>query len=117
MTRTVTSRRVRATTARKAPVSRPWNVRGASRRRRRGRPTRRSGLSSAFGESVADTSDRQDEGRCGRVVLDLVAQMADVDIDGLLVLVERLVVAQQLEQFGARVDPTGPARQVAQDLE
>src|SRR5260370_3696373 len=95
MTRTVTSRRVRATTARNAPVSRPWNVRGASRRRRRGRPARLSEGSSALGECVADTPDRQDEGRGGRIVLDLVPQMAHVDIDGLLVLIQLLLVCHQ----------------------
>ena len=52
-----------------------------------------------------------------RVVLDLVAQVADVDVDRLLVLVERLVVAQQLEQLAAREDATGPGGEVAQDLE
>src|SRR6188472_2237091 len=117
MTRTVVRSSVRATTARNAPVSRPWKVRGRSRRSRRGRRTRRSGGRSALGECVTDTSDRQDERRCGRVVLDLVAQMADVDVDGLLVLVERLVVAQQLEQLGARVDAPGARRQVTEDLE
>src|SRR4029077_18038842 len=117
MTRTVVRRSVSATTARNAPVSRPWKVRGRSRRKRRGRPMRRSETSSALGECVADTSDRQDECRRGRVVFDLVAQMAHVDVDGLLVLVECLVVAQQLKQLGARVDATGTRSQVAQDLE
>src|SRR4029079_8360963 len=117
MTRTVVRRSVSATTARNAPVSRPWKVRGRSRRRRRGRPMRRSETSSALGECVADTSDRQDERGCARVVLDLVAQMAHVDVDGLLVLVERLVVAQELEQLAARVHPAGARRQMAQDLE
>ena len=40
-----------------------------------------------------------------------------MDVDGLLVLVERLVVAQQLEQLGAGVDPAGARGEVAQDLE
>src|SRR6187200_1585004 len=117
MTRTVVRRSVSATTARNAPVSRPWKVRGRSRRKRRGRPMRRSETSSALGECVADTSDRQNESRRSGVVLDLVAQMAHVDVDGLLVLVERLVVAQQLEQLGARVDAAGAGGQVAEDLE
>ena len=72
---------------------------------------------SALGEGVADTSDGQDEGRRGRVVLDLVAQVADVDVDRLLVLVERLVVAEQLEQLAAGVDAARPRGEVAQDLE
>src|SRR6478735_2257181 len=107
MTRTVTSSRVRATTAMKAPVRRPWNVRGRSRRSRSGTRERRSAGRSALGERVADTSHRQDERRRRRVVLDLVAQMADVHVDRLLVLVERLVVAQQLEQLRAGVHATG----------
>src|SRR4029079_18472366 len=116
MTRTVTSRRVSATTAMKAPVRRPWNVRGRSRRSRSGTRERRCAGRSALGEGVADTSHRQDERGRRRVVLDLVAQMADVDVDGLLVLVERLVIAQQLEQLGARVDAGGARRQMTEDL-
>src|SRR6185369_11245504 len=50
-------------------------------------------------------------------VLDLVAQMAHMDIDRLLVLIERLIVAQQLEQLAARVDPTRPRSEVTEDLE
>ena len=72
---------------------------------------------SALGERVADTADRQHERRRRRIVLDLLAQVAHVDVDGLLVLVERLVVAQQLEQLAAGVDAARPRGQVAQDLE
>ena len=77
--------------------------RGHEPARRADRPGRRRAGpgGSALGEGVADTSDRQDERRRRRVVLDLLAQVADVDVDGLLVLVERLVVAQQLEQLAA----------------
>src|SRR4249919_284682 len=96
---------VSATTSRKASVSRAWKVRGKSRRRPFGRLVRASGRS-ALGEGVADTSHRQDEGRRCGVVLDLVAQVAHVHVDGLLVLVERLVVAQQLEQLRAGIDPS-----------
>jgi hypothetical protein len=60
-----------------------------------------------FGEGVADAADRHDERRDGRVVLDLVAEMADVDVDRLLVLVEGLVVAQELEKLAPGVDATG----------
>src|SRR4051794_10729447 len=113
----------------KATVSRPWNVlgrspriAGGSRKRRREAAAGRDAavdapLGSALGEGVPDTSHRQDERRIGRVVLDLLAQMAHVDVDGLLVLVERLVVAQQLEQLAPGVDAPGPAGEVAQDLE
>ena len=91
---------VSATTPTKASVSRPWNVRGMEPAQAprpaaaAGRPAR-----SALGEGVADTADRQDERRRGGIVLDLVAQVADVDVDRLLVLVEGLVVAEQLEQL------------------
>lgn len=57
----------------------------------------RAGLALALGEGVADATDRHYEGRHGRIVLDLVAEMADVDVDRLLVLVEGLVVAEELE--------------------
>ena len=40
-----------------------------------------------------------------------------MDVDRLLVLVERLVVAQELEQLAAGVDAARAAGQVAQDLE
>src|SRR5262245_23084667 len=107
-----------ATTPAKPTVRRPWSVLGQSRRTRAGIHRRRRRISgraaatsgagapppsagpagSALGEGVADTTDGHDEGRRGRVVLDLVAKMADVDVDRLLVLVERFVVAEQLEE-------------------
>src|ERR1700716_3317622 len=99
--------RVSATTPTAASVRRAWNVRGVSRRRTR----------SALSEGVADSPDGQDERGSRRIVLDLLAQVADMDVDRLLVLVERLVVPQQLEQLGSGVDAAGPAGQVAQDLE
>src|SRR5829696_2853264 len=43
--------------------------------------------------------------------------MADVDIDRLLVLVEGLVVAEQLEELAPRVDPARARREMAEDLE
>ena len=78
---------------------------------------RRVGQPSTLGKRVPDATDRLDEGRMGRVVLELVAQVADVDVDRLLVLVERLVVAQQVEQLGAGVDAARLAGEVAEDLE
>src|SRR6185369_10210357 len=87
MTRTPTRMRVPATTAVKAMVRRAWNVRGVDRRIRRQarrgsepRPRRgersdrrrRAGAASALGEGVADTADRLDERRPGRIVLELV---------------------------------------------
>src|SRR5690242_12051495 len=84
-------------------------------RTRRSRKLRRMPL--ALGEGVPGTPHRQDEARIGRIVLELLAQMADVDVDGLLVLVERLVIAHQLEQFAPREDPPRPCGEVSQDLE
>src|SRR5689334_609572 len=115
MTRIVASPSVSVTTARNASVRRPWNVLGNSRCSRWMGPRRPA--SSALGEGVADTTHRQDEGRRRRIVLDLVAKVGDVDVDRLLVLVERLVIAQQLEQLGSRVDAARSGCQVTQDLE
>src|SRR3954447_26689713 len=132
-----TSRRVAATTAAKATVSLAWRVRGAKRRSRRSssrgsEPRPRTGerrvrarraagasivRSSALGKGVTDPADGLDEDRPARIVLDLVAQVAHVDVDRLLVLIEGLVVAEQVEQLGAGVDPAGSAGQVAEDLE
>jgi len=72
---------------------------------------------SALGEGVADTPDRLDEDGVGWVVLDLVAEVAHVDVDRLLVLVERLVVAEELQELAPGVDASGPAGEVAEDLE
>ena len=72
---------------------------------------------SALGEGVAGSANGEDEGGIDRVVLELLAQMADVDVDGLLVLVEGLVVAHQLEQLTPAEDAPGSRGQVTQDLE
>src|SRR5439155_1685288 len=69
---------------------------------------------SALGEGVADSPHGQDEGWRGGIVLDLLAQVADVDVDRLLVLVERLVVARCQHEH-RRLRPSGA--QPAQDLE
>src|SRR3954470_24306069 len=103
MTSSPTSPSVTATTATKARVSRPCSVRGVRL--------------SALGERVPDTANGLDEGGMRRVVLELVPQVADVDVDRLLVLVERVVVAEEIEQLRPRVDATGLAREVAEDLE
>src|SRR5689334_14607026 len=110
-----TSPRVSATIPTNAIVSRAWNVRGTSRPKSRGSLLPRG--ASALGEGVADTAHRLDERGRRRVVLDLVPEMADVDVDRLLVLVERLVVAEQLEQLAAGVDAAGSRGEVAEDLE
>src|SRR5439155_25863290 len=71
------------------------------------------GSLSALGEGVADSPHGQDEGGRGGIVLDLLAKVADVDVDRLLVVVECLIVAEELEELGPRVDPAGPAREMA----
>src|SRR5215210_689952 len=109
MTRSPTRLSVTATTATKARVSLPWNVLGA-------RPSKTSARRSTLGKRIPDAADRLDEGRMGRIVLELVAKVADVNVDRLLVLVEGLVVAQQVQQLRAGVDPTRLAGEVAQDL-
>src|SRR5207253_7458602 len=70
-----------------------------------------------FGERVTGAADGEDERRIGRVVLELFAQVADVHVDRLLVLVERLVVADQLEQLAATENAARLACEMAQDLE
>src|SRR4029078_8388694 len=90
-------------------------VRGTSRPNSRGSLLPRG--ASALGEGVTDTAHPQEERGRGRVVLDLVPEVAHVDVDRLLVLVERLVVAEQLEQLRTGVDATGPRREVAEDLD
>src|SRR5947207_5185545 len=116
---------VRATIPARPSVSRAWKVRGSVRltfrANRAGGPARReaaagsavsttsscgpaaSVLDSALGECVADSSDGQHERRSGRVVLDLLPEVADMDVDRLFVLVEGGVVAQELEEFRARL--------------
>src|SRR3954453_5995886 len=115
MTRTVARPSDSATTARNASVNRPWKVLGNPSRPRGAGRLRPS--SSALGEGVTDTTHRQDEGRRRRIVLDLVAQVGHMHVDGLLILVEGLVVAQQLEQLGPGVDAPRSRGEVAQDLE
>src|SRR4249919_1279241 len=100
-----------------AKVSRVWNERGTDGRREGRASAGRTSATSALGELVAGAPDREHELRRRRVVLDLVAQVAHVDVDRLLVLVERLVVAQELEQLAPAEDTAGSAGEVAQDLE
>src|SRR5262245_44618258 len=106
---------VSATMPTNATVSRAWNVLGTSRfsPREMDRPDR----SSALGEGVTDTAHRLDERWRGGIVLDLVAQVAHVDVDRLLVLVEGLVITQELQQLASRVHAARPRREVTQDLE
>src|SRR5262249_11717779 len=99
------------TTRKMASTSRTRKLRATAR------TTRIRALPSALGEGVPGAPDREDERGVARVVLELLAQVAHMDVDGLLVLVQRLVVAHQLQQLAAREDPAGTRREVAQDLE
>src|SRR4051794_25022185 len=70
-----------------------------------------------LGERVAGATDGQDECWFGWIVLDLLAKVTDVDVDRLLVLVERFIVAHEFEQLTAREHAARPRGEVAQDLE
>src|SRR5665811_1383451 len=118
-----TARRTPATSATTVIVIRARKERGMSWSRRARSPgwctSPRPATSgaSALDEGVADSPHGQHEDRRGRVVLDLLAQVADVDVDRLLVLVERLVVAQELQQLAPGIDTPGTSGEMAEDLE
>src|SRR5450759_4469036 len=118
-----TARRMPATSATTVIVIRARKERGMSWCRRARGPGRCTSSrpatsgASALDEGVADSPHGQHEDRRGRVVLDLLAQVADVDVDRLLVLVEGLVVAQELQQLAPGIDTPGTSGEVAEDLE
>src|SRR5687768_3551484 len=73
---------------------------------------------SVLGEGIPDAPNRPDVAGMGRIGLDLVADVADVDVDRALVLLERVVVvAHELEQLRPRVHASGPRGEVAQQVE
>ena len=79
---------------------------------------REEGVGSVLGEGIPDAPHRPDVARLRRVRLDLIADVADVDVDRPLVLFEGVVVvAHQLEQLGAGIDPPGPRGEMAQEVE
>src|SRR3954447_24434078 len=119
MTTGATSAIVSATMPTNAPVSRHWSVLGTVRRngRRRPAPPRDRSSASALAEGVAGTTNRHHELRRAGIVLDLVAQVADVDVDRLLILVERLVVTKELEELATGEDAARATGEVAEDLE
>src|SRR5687768_17272123 len=88
--------------------------RAARRGRPRGSKLERSGLArpgSVFGEGIADAPDGPDVARLRGIGLDLIADVADVDVDRSLVLLEGVVVVpHQLQQLSARVHPARPGR-------
>src|SRR5918994_1679842 len=67
-------------------------------------------------EAVADAADREDEVGLLGVALDLLAQVADVDVDRARVAVGG-VAPDPREQHVAREDPAGAAGQRVGDLE
>src|ERR1035437_8833735 len=77
----------------------------------------RPGDTSALREGVPRAADRQDEPRAGWIVFQLLAQVADVDVDRLFVLVQRLVIADELQQLAAGGDAAGLAGEGAQYLQ
>src|SRR3989442_6212075 len=109
-----TSRAINATLAR-ATTRRTF-----SRCRKENGPRARQpegGGASVFAERIADPSHRLDVARLGGIGLDLVADVADVDVDGALICFERLVVAHQLQELGSRVDAARLGSEVAQQVE
>src|SRR5919109_3286944 len=67
-------------------------------------------------EAVPDAAHREDELRLARILLELLAQVADVDVDR-----ARLTVVgaapERLEQHPARVDPARVRRERPEELE
>src|SRR5881397_732787 len=109
-----TSRAINATLARattRRTFSRCRKANGPRARQPEG------GGASVFAERIADPSHRLDVARLGGIGLDLVSDVADVNVDGALVGFERLVVAHELQELGAGVDPAGLCRQVTQKVE
>src|SRR5688572_9132553 len=73
---------------------------------------------SVLGEGISDAPHRSDVAGLRRVRLDLVADVADVDVDGPLVLLQRVVVvAHELEQLRPRVDAPWARGEVAEEVE
>src|SRR6476659_1370055 len=94
------------------------STRRARRRRRGWTLTAALRSRSVLGECIADPSHRPDVARLGGIGLDLVSDVADVDVDRALVGLERVVVvADELEQLGTREHPTRLRREVAEQVE
>src|SRR5215208_1597082 len=72
---------------------------------------------SVFAECIAHAPHRPDVARLGGIGLDLVANVADMNVDGPLVGLQRLIVADQLQQLGAGVDATRATGHMAQQVE
>src|SRR5688572_5169898 len=98
-------------------VLRRWKTAARPRGRWR-RPVGSGRSASVFGEGIPDAPHRRDVAGLGRIWLDLVSDMADVDVDRPLVLLERVVVvAHQLEQLAPRVDAARSGREVSEQVE
>src|SRR5437868_7081082 len=91
-----------AMTATKLAVTRDWSERSTAL---------------ALGEGVAGAAHGQDVAGLVGPVLQLLAQVTDVDGDGRLVAKPIDVVAHGAQEGLAREDAAGMARQLAQDLE
>src|SRR5687768_9339516 len=74
--------------------------------------------SSVLREGIPDAPHRPDVAGLRRIGLDLVPDVADVDVDGALVLLQRVVVvADQLEQLRSRVHAARPRGKVTEQVE
>src|SRR4051794_4981567 len=77
---------------------------------------RRCGTGSRVAEAVADTTDGEDQLRLARIALELLAQVADVDVDRARLAVVR-ASPEPLEQHLPRVHPARVRGEYPQELE
>src|SRR5438477_818783 len=77
--------------------------------RRTSRRRRKPVVALLLGEGIPDPAQRHDVARLGGIRLDLFADVADVHVDGSLVLLQCFVVAHELEQLSPGVHPARAA--------
>src|SRR2546425_9669217 len=85
--------------------------------RRTSRRRKKPVVALLLGEGIPDPTQRHDVARLGGIRLDLFADVADVDVDGSLVLLQGVVVAHELEQLPPGVDPAGAAGEMPEQVE
>src|SRR5207245_8905513 len=85
--------------------------------RRTSRRRKKPVVALLLGEGIPDPTQRHDVARRGGIRLDLFADVTDVDVDGSLVLLKRVVVAHELEQLSPGVRPARAAREVPEQVE
>src|SRR5688500_39477 len=97
---------------------RRWNSAPGPRGSERAQRPAADRSSSVLREGIPDAPHRPDVAGLRRIGLDLVPNVADVDVDGALVLLERVVVvADQLEQLRSRVHPARSGGKVPEQIE